>query len=74
MSVFEFTAPSLRTVIGASHGIAHINAANIIRVGILLLIPIQEVRAVFCMVGFTRQRDLPHIAISATVSQFRLIA
>jgi uncharacterized membrane protein len=64
---FHPEAPSLRTVVGALRGLAHMDAASIIQVGIFLLIATPVVRVMFCIVGFARQRDPLYIAISATV-------
>lgn len=60
-------SPSLRTVVGVLRGVAHLDAASIIQVGIFLLIATPVVRVMFCIVGFARQKDPLYIAISATV-------
>jgi uncharacterized membrane protein len=64
---FHPESPSLRTVVGVLRGVAHLDAASIIQVGIFLLIATPVVRVMFCIVGFARQKDPLYIAISATV-------
>ena len=52
---------------GLLHGVAHLEPARIIQLGILLLIATPVLRVVFCIAGFARQRDKLYVAISTTV-------
>jgi len=64
---FHATAPSLRTISGVLHGVRELGPQSIIQLGILLLIATPMVRVIFCIVGFSLQRDRLYIAISTAV-------
>jgi uncharacterized membrane protein len=64
---FHATADPLQTFSGVIHGVARLDAASVIQLGILLLIATPVVRVAFCVVGFARQRDRLYVAVSALV-------
>jgi uncharacterized membrane protein len=57
----------LNTVAGVLHGVLRLDAKSVIQLGILFLIATPVVRVVFCIIGFTRQRDVLYIGVSTTV-------
>lgn len=63
----HFKTDSFPALSGILHGVLHLNPADIIRLGLLILIATPIVRVIFCIVGFARQRDLLYVAISTTV-------
>ncbi len=64
---FHASAPSLRTMDGVLQGVLHWNAESIIQLGLLLLIATPVMRVIFCVVGFSRQRDKLYAAVSFVV-------
>jgi uncharacterized membrane protein len=64
---FHAASPSLRTVNGVLQGVSHLDAESIIQLGLLLLIATPVVRVIFCMVGFSRQRDKLYAVVSFAV-------
>jgi uncharacterized membrane protein len=64
---FRAAKPELRTIAGIMHGVAAHDAASLIQLGILMLVATPIVRVVFCLVGFTLERDKTYIAISLLV-------
>ena len=58
---------SLPNIVGVLQGAAHLNAGNIIQLGILLLIATPITRVVFCIAGFARQKDRLYVLISSSV-------
>lgn len=64
---FHAVAPSLQTVDGVLQGVTHWDAKSIIQLGLLLLIATPVVRVIFCVVGFSRQRDKLYAAVSFVV-------
>jgi uncharacterized membrane protein len=64
---FHATAPPLRTVYGVVQGVMHLDVESIIQLGLLLLIATPVVRVIFCVVGFSRQRDKLYTAVSFVV-------
>jgi uncharacterized membrane protein len=64
---FSATAQHLRTIPGIVHGVARLDAASVIQLGILLLIATPVARVGLCLVGFARQRSLLYVAVSALV-------
>jgi uncharacterized membrane protein len=46
---------------------AHLDPSSIIQLGILLLIATPVLRVVFCIAGFSRQRDKVYVFISSAV-------
>jgi uncharacterized membrane protein len=66
-SHFYPSPSSLRTLAGVLHGVSRLDAKSVIQLGILLLIATPVGRVIFCIVGFSRQRDGLYIGISTTV-------
>ena len=66
-SRFHATPPELHTVAGVLRGVLRLDANSVIQLGILLLIATPVVRVIFCIVGFSRQRDALYIGVSITV-------
>jgi uncharacterized membrane protein len=66
-SHFHATAPPLRTVAGVFRGVLQLDAKSVIQLGILILIATPVARVVFCIIGFSRQRDGLYIGVSTTV-------
>jgi uncharacterized membrane protein len=63
----HFHADPFPTMAGILYGASHLNPANLIQLGILILIATPVLRVIFCIAGFARQRDLLYIAIGTTV-------
>ena len=63
----HFHADSFPATAGILYGAFHLNPANLIQLGILILIATPLLRVIFCIAGFTRQRDTLYVAISTTV-------
>ena len=66
-STFRAAKPTLRTVAGVLEGVRHLDPASLIQLGILMLIATPIVRVVYCVVGFSLQRDRMYMAISTLV-------
>ena len=64
---FQAGDASLRTLPGILHGAFHLQAAEIIQLGLVLLIATPVARVVFCVIGFARQRDKLYVMVSAVV-------
>jgi uncharacterized membrane protein len=56
--------PSLSEILRSA---AHLDPSSIIQLGILLLIATPVLRVVFCIAGFSRQRDKVYVFISSAV-------
>jgi uncharacterized membrane protein len=64
---FQSGDASLRTLRGILQGAFHLQGAEIIQLGLVLLIATPVARVVFCVVGFARQRDKLYVTVSAVV-------
>lgn len=63
----HFHPDSFPPIAGILCGAFHLNPANLIQLGILILIATPVLRVIFCIAGFLRQRDLLYVAVSTTV-------
>jgi uncharacterized membrane protein len=66
-SHFRAMPIELNTVAGVLRGVLRLDAKSVIQLGILFLIATPVARVVFCIIGFTRQRDGLYICVSTTV-------
>jgi len=66
-SHFHAMPTDLNTVAGVLRGVLRLDAKSVIQLGILFLIATPVARVVFCIIGFTRQRDGLYIGVSTTV-------
>ncbi len=66
-SHFRAMPIELNTVAGVFRGVLRLDAKSVIQLGILFLIATPVARVVFCIIGFTRQRDGLYIGVSTTV-------
>jgi uncharacterized membrane protein len=62
-SHFQATPTPLRTVAGVLRGALQLDAISVIQLGILILIATPVVRVIFCIIGFSRQRDGLYIGV-----------
>jgi uncharacterized membrane protein len=66
-SHFVAEQESLPAIVGVLQRAVHLDPESVIQLGILLLIATPITRVVFCVAGFSRQRDRLYVLISATV-------
>lgn len=63
----HFQPTPFPTLSGLLHGVAHLDPASIIQLGLLFLIATPVLRVIFCIAGFALQRDKLYVVIGATV-------
>ena len=63
----NFHPDSFPAIAGILHDAIHLHSANLIQLGILILIATPVLRVIFCIVGFARQRDSLYVGVSTTV-------
>jgi uncharacterized membrane protein len=63
---FHVTPMSPRTVAGVLRGVLQFDPNSVIELGILILIATPVARVIFCIIGFSRQRDGLYIGVSTT--------
>jgi uncharacterized membrane protein len=64
---FHGEPPELRSVGGVVNGLAAGHAANLIQLGLLLLIATPIARVAFCVYAFAAQKDLTYVMITLIV-------
>jgi uncharacterized membrane protein len=65
--VFVGQPEHLRSVSGVLTGVAHLDSASIVQLGILLLIATPIARVALSLVAFAREHDRTYVAITALV-------
>ena len=64
---FHAGDPALRSVTGIVQGAIDFAPKSVIQLGLLVLIATPVTRVLFCVIGFTRQRNLLYVAVSTIV-------
>jgi uncharacterized membrane protein len=65
--VFRGEPLELRSLVGVLRGVARGHSADLIQLGLLLLIATPVARVAFCVVAFAAQRDRTYVTITLVV-------